>query len=124
MDLAAMQENAEAMQKEEADEKAASMQRGTEAEGEAAMVIECVWEHNGNDTLLYAANLPGAYTRGPGKEPAMEKMVQEARAFLRWKGEAAPADITVEIVQEAACELHVSDADSDVLFDSEKAPLS
>ncbi len=87
------------------------------------MVIECVWEHNGNDTLLYAANLPGAYTRGAGKEPAMEKMAQEARAYLRWKGEDVPADITVEIVQEAACDLHVSDADSDVLFDSEKAPL-
>lgn len=32
------------------------------------MKIECVWEHNGSDTLLYAANLPGAYTRSASIE--------------------------------------------------------
>ena len=36
------------------------------------MKIQCVWEHNGNDTLLYAVNLPGAYARGTSKEIAME----------------------------------------------------
>lgn len=25
------------------------------------MKIACEWEHNGNDTLRYAVNLPGAY---------------------------------------------------------------
>ena len=38
------------------------------------MNIQCVWEHNGNDTLLYAVNIPGAYARGASKEIAMEKM--------------------------------------------------
>ena len=37
------------------------------------MTIKCVREHNGDDTLLYAANLPGAYTRGASLEIAMEK---------------------------------------------------
>ena len=88
------------------------------------MKIACVWEHNGNDTLLYAVNLPGAYTRGESKEIAMEKMAAEACSYLRWKGEAAPENITVEIMQDAACNLQIKDADSDVLFAAEQAPLT
>ena len=34
------------------------------------MIINCVWEHNGSDTLLYAANFIGAYTRGESLEIA------------------------------------------------------
>lgn len=88
------------------------------------MKIECVWEHNGNDTLLYAVNLPGAYTRGENKEIALEKMAIEIRSYLRWKEETVPESITVEVVQDAKCNLHVCDADSDVLFDAEKKPLT
>ena len=29
------------------------------------MKVECVWEHNGDDTLLYAINPVGVCTRGP-----------------------------------------------------------
>lgn len=28
------------------------------------MKIKCVWEHNGNDSLLYSNNFIGAFTRG------------------------------------------------------------
>lgn len=88
------------------------------------MMIECVWEHNRNDTLVYAVNLPGAYTRGDSKESAMEKMVMEAQSYLSWKGETVPESITVKIVQDAACDLQICDADSDVLFAAEQAPLT
>lgn len=88
------------------------------------MKIECVWEHNGNDTLLYAVNLPGAYTRSASLEFAVQKMEQEARSYLAWKGCAVPQTVTVDIVQDAPCCLEVRDADSDVLFASEKEPLT
>lgn len=88
------------------------------------MEIECVWEHNGNDTLLYAVNLPGAYTRGESRETALGKMEQEARSWLNWRGAPVPEKLTVEIVQDAACGLDIQDADSDVLFESERAPLT
>ena len=87
-------------------------------------VVKCVWEHNGNDTLLYATNLPGAYARSASKEHAIEKMVSEVHSYLRWKGDLVPKNITVEIVQDAACDLQVCDADSDVIFDAEKKPLT
>ncbi len=88
------------------------------------MTVHCVWEHNGGDTLLYAVELPGAFARGDNVETALEKMRQEVRGFLAWQGVFAPLDVELEIVQEADCVLNVRDADSDVLFDAEKAPLT
>ena len=88
------------------------------------MNVQCVWEHNGHDTLLYAVNLPGAYARGENKELAMEKLSTEVRSYLLWKGETVPEGITVEIVQDTPCDLQIHDADSDVLFVVEQAPLT
>lgn len=48
------------------------------------MIINCVWEHNGNDTLLYAANFIGAYTRGESLEIAKAKMPQEIVSYCSW----------------------------------------
>ena len=88
------------------------------------MKIDCVWEHNGNDTLLYAVDYIGAYTRGESLEIAKEKMPGEIASYLRWIGKDAPDDIEVVIVQEKGSDLAIKDADSDVLFESEKAPLT
>ena len=46
---------------------------------------------NGGDTLLYAADLPGAYARGDSKEAALEKMRREIPSFLLWAGCRRPA---------------------------------
>lgn len=88
------------------------------------MKIECVWEHNGDDTLLYAVKLPGAYARGESLAAALAKMEGEARSFLAWQGAAVPEALTIAVVQDAPCDLAVRDADSDVLFDAEKGPLA
>ena len=87
------------------------------------MTINCVWEHNGNDTLLYAVDYIGAYTRGESLEIAMSKMPQEIISYLKWLGEDTSDNIEVVITQEKDSELAIKDADSDVLFGSEKAPL-
>lgn len=88
------------------------------------MKIECVWEHNGSDTLLYAANLPGAYSRGASRNDAAEKMAAEVRSYLRWTGVCVPETVDLEIVQDAPCALQVRDADSDVLFADETQLLT
>ena len=88
------------------------------------MTINCVWEHNGNDTLLYAVDYIGAYTRGESLEIAMSKMPQEIISYLKWLGEDTSDNIEVVITQEKDSELANKDADSDVLFESEKAPLT
>ncbi len=88
------------------------------------MKIRCVWEHNGNDSILYADNLTGAYTRGETKEIALQKMRREVVSYLEWKGAAVPDSLDTMIVQEKASLLEISDADSDVLFEEEKRPLT
>ena len=88
------------------------------------MKIRCVWEHNGNDSILYANNFVGAYTRGETKDIALQKMTREVASYLEWKGEAVPDSLETIITQEKASVLAISDSDSDVLFEEEKEPLS
>ena len=88
------------------------------------MKVRCVWEHNGSDSILYAENLVGAFTRGASLKETVLKMPEEIRRFQLWKGEPSINDCTVEIVQEKESDLEVKDADSDVLFRTEEMPLS
>ena len=88
------------------------------------MRIDCVWEHNGNDSILYAGNAVGAFTRGASKEEAIRKMPEEIRRYHLWLGETPPVEYDIEIVQEKESDLQISDADSDVLFAAEERPLT
>ena len=88
------------------------------------MKINCVWEHNGNDSILYAENFAGAYTRGATKEETILKMPEEIRRFRLWLGESPSDDYDIAIVQEKESDLQIRDADSDVLFASEREPLN
>lgn len=88
------------------------------------MKIRCAWEHNGDDTLLYAVDYAGAYTRGAEVNAALEKMPEELRTYLRWIGQRCPETFEMEIVQEKASGLQVADADSDIIFEEERLPLT
>lgn len=88
------------------------------------MIIPCVWEHNGPDTLLYAESCPGAYTRGASLAEAVEKMPEEIASYRRWCGLPEENMFKVEIIQQKESDLQIRDADSDVLFFLEARPLS
>ena len=88
------------------------------------MKICCIWEHNGGDSILFADKYVGAFTRGSSKDLALQKMPAEIRSYIRWKGGVIPDHFECEIIQEKRSELTVSDADSDVIFDSERKELS
>ena len=88
------------------------------------MKVNCFWEHNGGDTLLYALNFPGAFARGESLSAAMAKMTAEIKSYLAWKGDPVPDLIEIVIAEEKESELDIRDADSDAIFDSEKAPLT
>lgn len=88
------------------------------------MKVYCVWEHNGDDTLLYAVDYIGAYTRGESLEIAKAKMPDEIASYFRWLGEDVSDSMEVVIAGEKASDLAIKDADSDVLFESEKVPLT
>lgn len=88
------------------------------------MKIECIWEHNGDDTILYAKDYVGAFTRGENLEVASKKMKNEILAYSSWIGNDLQEDIDVVIVQEKKSELEIKDADSDVIFMAEEAALT
>ena len=88
------------------------------------MTINCVWEHNGNDTLLYAIDFVGAYTRGESLEIAKAKMPGEIVSYLKWLDEDTTGNMEIIIAGKKDSDLAIKDADSDVLFESEKTPLT
>lgn len=90
----------------------------------SAMHLSLIWEHNGEDTLLYCGDLPGAFARGACLDLAVAKMRGEASSYMKWAGVYQPEDIAFDIAQEKESDLCIRDADSDVIFDSERAPLS
>ena len=87
-------------------------------------MIKCIWEHNGNDTLLHIENYVGAFTRGQSLDIAMGKVNKEIIDYCKWANISPPEDIEIKIIQDYSCKLNVCDADSDVLFESEKKPLT
>lgn len=88
------------------------------------MKIRCIWEHNGNDSIIYSENYIGAFTRGNSKDIALNKMADEVAAYLKWCGDFVAETFETEIIQEKSSELNICDADSDVLFETEKKELS
>lgn len=90
------------------------------------MKLAVVCEYNNNGYLIYADGLPGAYVRGETENQALAKFDGEVRSYLRWCGKmlAASETLEIEVVQRKESPLRICDADSDVLFDSEREPLS
>lgn len=88
------------------------------------MKIRCVWEHNENDSIVYSENFIGAFARGESLDAALGKMNREIISYLNWRELEAPDILCTEIVQEKSSALDICDADSDVLFETEKPELS
>lgn len=88
------------------------------------MTVKCVWEHNGDDTVLYAVDYIGAYTRGENIDVAISKMPREIVSYTKWLGEDITDITDIMVVGEKESDLAINDADSDVLFESEKMPLT
>lgn len=88
------------------------------------MKIACIREHNGDDTLLYPRDYPGAFSRGESLEIASAKIPGEIRSYLCWLGQPVPDNMEPEILQEVPSGLEIRDADSDALLEGEDKPLS
>ena len=90
------------------------------------MIVKAVCEYNEKGCLVYAENFPGAFVRGRNYENAIAKFPKEIESWLDWANGEAIIDspIVIELVQNKETELNVSDADSDIIFDSEREPLT
>lgn len=88
------------------------------------MDIFCVLEYNGPDSLLYCDTFPGAFTRGASVEEAFGKMNAELSSYCRWAGITLPGSLNIQIAADQESDLNIRDADSDVIFASERQPMT
>lgn len=90
------------------------------------MNIEAICEYNQGAYLIFAGNYPGAFVRGETENEALAKFGGELRSYLRWSGVENPSldAPKIDIVQRKKSDLQVCDANSNVLFDSEKLPMT
>ena len=90
----------------------------------ATKKIRCAWEHNGDDTLLHTIDIIGPYPRGENLEVAISKMQDEIASYMKWIGKTPRDSYEIEITTDYMSSLNISDADSDILFDTEILPLT
>lgn len=89
-----------------------------------AEILRAVLEYNRDGALLYSVDAPGAFSRGATEVAAIMKLPEEVRKFRLWSGmELSGEGCKVEVVQRHLTGLCVKDADSEVIFDSERAPM-
>ena len=88
------------------------------------MPIQAIAEYNDKGFLIYADGFSGAFTRGKDKSEALEKLPKEVEIYCRWAGKPYPGNIAVDVIQEEYRDISIEDADSEVIFNSERLPLS
>lgn len=89
--------------------------------------IDVIIEYNDNGFLVWADNYPGAFSRGATRALAFHKLPAEVSAYAYWAtGKSIPAlnRDAINVLHESRTCLAVEDADSDVLFPSERLPMS
>ena len=91
--------------------------------GGIVQTVDCLWEHRGEDTILWPSAFPGAFARGAGLSEALEKLSGDLKDWSAWTGEPAPEFAEPVIVAQIESGLDVQDADSDALLDGERRPL-
>ena len=64
------------------------------------MIINCIWEHNGNDTLLHIENFNGAFTRGESLDIAISKVADEISDYCEWANINLPEEIVIQIIED------------------------
>lgn len=87
------------------------------------MLIEAIDEYNGDGHLMFACNFIGAFARGRTAKEAIGKFPKEIERYCRWRGVRPAGEYTVKITERKKSDLQISDADSDVIFESERTPI-
>ena len=88
--------------------------------------IEVIAEYNDDGALLWADAYCGAYVRGKTVAEALEKFPKALSRYAHWAyGAPMPnlSEADFVVTHAYPCELHVEDADSNVLFPSERLPM-
>lgn len=89
------------------------------------MKVKLIDEYNSEGHLIYIENFIGAYLRGKTFEECTGKLQNELTHYATWRNIDIPNEpFEIETVNSKLSDLNIRDADSDVIFDSEKEPLT
>lgn len=90
------------------------------------IINNAVMEFNNDGYLIYSESFKGAYVRGKSMDEALSKFQDEIKKYSKWAGIELDESSTIatNIVQEKESTLKICDADSDVIFDSERKMLT
>ena len=90
------------------------------------ITIDAVVEYNDLGSLMQSTNFIGAYARGATIGEALDKFPQEITRYVMWLSGtqlSTSEKYEINIVQEKRSGLQICDADSDILFDTERPLL-
>lgn len=88
--------------------------------------FEVIAEYNDRGAMLWADSFPGAFSRGETVSMALEKFPKALSEYAQWAhGAPLPnlAESDFVVTHAYQTDLKVDDADSDVLFPSERLPM-
>lgn len=90
------------------------------------IINNAVLEFNQEGYLVYSESFPGAYVRGFTLDEALGKFPDEISKYCLWAKLNLAKDrrVLTKIVQEKESNLQIADADSEVIFDCERLPLT
>ncbi|MBQ9959606.1 MAG: hypothetical protein IJP01_04545, partial [Oscillospiraceae bacterium] len=90
------------------------------------MDIHVIAQHNDKGYIVFSERFPGAYGRGENRLDALKKLLMDVVRYAAWQGWPLSEDehMPIKVVEDVETTLAVEDADNDVLFESEKAPLT
>lgn len=89
------------------------------------MIIRAIIEYNEEGYMIFAENFPGAFSRGKTRDEALGKLIGEVKQFVLWSTEMdCSDDCSIEVIQEEKSNACISDADTTIIFDGEKLPLT
>jgi len=88
------------------------------------MINRIAAEYSDKGFLLYSVDYVGAYTRGETLKSAIEKFPNEIAQYCNWRGLKYEGVCVNTVVQEKLTDLDVSDADSDIILNSETLSLT
>ena len=81
-------------------------------------------EYSGKGCLLWSLDCPGAFARGESREEAAAKLPADVAAWCRWTEQEVPQGEVQVVVEKYQPSMKVEDADSDMLFEAERCPMS
>lgn len=87
-------------------------------------LLRAAVEYNAGGAMVWSLDDPGAFARGKTPAAALLKLPEEVARFRLWSGKTGFQHASVSVVQECLTGLRVSDADSDIIFENEKMPMT